>query len=145
MGLVNPAGDLYWDELKYNYGMRRNLFLVLAIIVGIILVVNSIKKLLTFRTTTQKVAEAQNRLEALREENKKLKEQLEYTKSEEFREREIRDKLGLVKEGEAIVVLPKENDENSKLETRRSGPAGLQARMGNSTPRPNWQQWWTLF
>ena len=133
MGLVNPAGDLYWDELKYNYGMRRNLFLVLAIIVGIILVVNSIKKLLTFRTTTQKVAEAQNRLEALREENKKLKEQLEYTKSEEFREREIRDKLGLVKEGEAIVVLPKENDENSKLETR------------NSKPRPNWQKWWNLF
>ena len=133
MGLVNPAGDLYWDELKYNYGMRRNLFLVLAIIVGIILVVNSIKKLLTFRTTTQKVAEAQMRLEALREENKKLKEQLEYTKSEEFREREIRDKLGLVKEGEAMVVLPKENDENSKLETR------------NSKPRPNWQKWWNLF
>lgn len=113
--------------------MRRNLILIFGVIVGILLVVNSSKRLLTFRTTSQKIQDAEKRLEHLREENARLQEQREYTQSEEFREREIRDKLGLAKEGEAVVILPKENDENSKLETR------------SSKQRPNYQKWWNLF
>lgn len=112
--------------------VRRNLLLVLGILVGILLVVSSTKRLFTFRTTTQKVEEAQARLEALREENKKLKEQKEYTKSDEFREREIRDKLGLAKEGEAVVVIP--NNERDQ-----------QQEKSNKQETPNYIKWWSLF
>lgn len=113
--------------------MRRNLLLIFGVIVGILLVVNSAKRLLTFRTTTEKVQEAENRLEQLKEENKKLQEQREYTKSDEFREKEIRDKLGLAKEGEAVVVLPKDDSRESKENSKK--PSGV----------PNYKKWWNLF
>ncbi|MBI3282911.1 septum formation initiator family protein [Candidatus Curtissbacteria bacterium] len=134
-----PTGRIMFRRVKI-YIVRRNLLLVLGIIAGVLLVISSTKRLFTFRTTTQKVQEAQVRLEALQEENKRLQGEREFTKSEEFREREIRDKLGLAKEGEAVVILPKENDENSKSVFRRKRDS-----TRNSKPRPNWQKWWDLF
>lgn len=126
---MNPVG---LGAVLYNNCMRRNLLLIFGVIVGILLVINSAKRLLTFRTTSEKVQEAENRLLALREESTKLKEQREYTQSEEFREREIRDKLGLAKEGEAVVILPKEHDGDQLPETRKK-------------QRPNYKKWWELF
>jgi cell division protein FtsB len=111
--------------------MKRNILLVLGLIVGLLLIVNSTKRLLTFRTTAQKVADAEARLEKTRTENKALKEELEYKESQEFREKEIRDKLGLAREGEAVVVLPK-------------GEGGGQAAEGKPGKR-NWEKWRDLF
>lgn len=104
-----------------------------GIIVAILLFVNGAKRLLTFRTTNQKVQEAELRLQKLKEENEKLKGQLEFTKTEEFKEAQIRDKLGLAKEGEVVVVLPKEEDSLQTTDYR------LQ------TNDPNYKKWWNLF
>jgi len=113
--------------------MRRNLLLVFGIVVGILLVVNSTKRLLTFRTTSQKVAEAEERLNKLRGENQSLKDDLDYKKSVEFKEREIRDKLGMAREGETVVVLPKDSVEES------NGP------VNNKQEMQNWEKWWSRF
>ncbi|OGD83338.1 hypothetical protein A2165_04325, partial [Candidatus Curtissbacteria bacterium RBG_13_40_7] len=90
--------------------MKRNFLLFLGVLVSILLVVNSTKRILTFRATSQKVAEAENQLEQLRQENDALKKDLEYKKGDEFAEEEIRNKLGLVKEGESVVIIPKEDE-----------------------------------
>lgn len=77
------------------------------------------------------IEEAETRLFNLKEENEQLKSELEYKKSNDFAEEEIRNKLGLAKQNEAIVVLPMEETKESDVENRKS--------------TPNWQKWWRLF
>lgn len=95
--------------------------------------VSGTRRLLTFRTTAAKVEESEKRLVKLREENEQLRRELEYKKSPEFVEREIREKLGLVKKGEAIVVLPQDDSSQSTVDG------------GQSTQVPNYIKWWKLF
>lgn len=108
--------------------MKRNLLLFLAVLLGMMLVVNGTKRIFSFRTTSQKVDEAEARLNKLRKEHEALKRELEYKKSQEFQEGEIRNKLGLAKEGETIVVLPKEDNAQSQ-------DAKTQKDL------PNWKKW----
>src|SRR3989344_5822720 len=112
--------------------MKRNLLLFFAFLVSIVLVVNSSKRILNLRTTSQQVKEAQAKLLELRQENERLKEELEYKKSKEFAEEEIRNKLGLAHEGESVVILPKEE--------------GQQVTTDNGQlTESNWQKWRDLF
>ncbi len=73
-------------------------------------------------------------VEELTLKNKELKERLEYVKSEEFVEKEVRDKLNMAKENEVIVVLPE------GLELRDQ-----QLEASNEEDLPNWQRWLKLF
>ena len=113
--------------------MTRNLILFMAMLIGVILAVNSAKRIHSFSQTSQKVQEAEDRLEALRKENESLKNELKYKESGEFAEKEIRDKLGLVKEGEAIVVIPEDDSSQSTVDS------------GQSREVPNWKKWKDLF
>jgi len=112
--------------------MTRNLILFMAMLIGVILAVNSAKRIHSFAQTSQKVQEAEDRLEKLRKENEALKNELKYKESNEFAEKEIRDKLGLVKEGEVIVVLPGESNDKTQESSDKS-------------TKPNWQKWRDLF
>ena len=104
----------------------------MAMLIGVILAVNSAKRIHSFSQTSQKVQEADDRLKELRKENEALKNELKYKESNEFAEKEIRDKLGLVKEGEAIVVIPQES-------------SGQPQESSGQDTRPNWQKWRDLF
>lgn len=100
---------------------------------SLLLAISSVRRILTFRTTSQKVSQAEARLEQLRKENEVLKSELEYKKSDEFAESEIRNKLGLAKKDEAIVVVPKKDDDSqSTIDDRQSKV-------------PNYIKWWNLF
>ena len=112
--------------------MKRNLLLLAAVIVSFLLGSSSIRRIQTFRTTSQQVAEAEVRLEKLREENAKLKAELEYKKSKGFAEAEIRNKLGLAREGEGVVLLPNQAGDQ-------------QLATSNQQPEPNWQKRVNLF
>lgn len=113
--------------------------MLLAIfVIGVIIVVNSTRRLLTFKVTANNVARAEERLERLRAQNEELKRELAYKQSPEFVEREIREKLGLVRRGEAIVILPKGDDESlDKL--------GTSLANDERKSTPNYKKWWRLF
>jgi cell division protein FtsB len=70
-------------------------------------------------------------------ENKKLEEELIKTQNQDFIEKEIRNKLGLGKSGEAIVVLP-DDDLLRKLAPQTSIET-------DTLPDPNWMKWKKLF
>lgn len=112
--------------------MKRNLILTVAILVSILLAINSSRRILTFRTTAQGVGDAQKQLDDLKRENEALKKELEFKKSDQFAEEEIRNKLGLAKPGEAIVMLPKGDERQTTNDERKN-------------ELPNWQKWWNLF
>lgn len=91
------------EKLKERFVKIRGYALILLIFLfGISLFRNVLK-----------VNEARNRLERekgkvreLEEQGKVLEEQLTVMQGNEFLESQLRDKLGLAKEGESVVVLP---------------------------------------
>jgi cell division protein FtsB len=89
---------------------------------------------MSFRTTAKSVVEAQKQLEDLKRENEALKKDLRYKSSDKFAEEEIRNKLGMAKPGETVVILPK-GDSNLQLTANNQPPVDI----------PNWQKWWNLF
>lgn len=113
--------------------MKRNFLLFLFFLASILLIVNGVRRLLTFKTTSERVKEAEESLVRLKRENEDLKRELEYKKGQEFSEKEIRDKLGLAKPGEAVVVLPKNDSSQSTVDSEQS------------IEIPNYTKWWKLF
>lgn len=77
------------------------------------------------------------RVAKMREDNKRLEAQILQTQGEVFIEKEIRDKLGLVKGGEAIVVLPDEDT------LRKLAPVAINESV--TLPDPNYRKWLKLF
>lgn len=114
--------------------MRRNLILVFAVIVLLLLGLNSFKRILSLQGTSKNVEKEEAQLEALRQENAFLKQELEYKKSQRFAEQEIRNRLGLAKEGEEVIVVPKKGDED-----------GSSQDTVNKKQVPNWKKWQRLF
>lgn len=108
------------------------------VIVGVsaILVVNLSRSIWDLWRRRDIVAERQEVLHRLEVENKRLKDELTYSESPLFIEQEARNRLGLGREGEEIVLLPKGQD--SGLKTEDSGEK-------NKEEVPNWKKWWRLF
>jgi len=76
------------------------------------------------------ITQAQKELDFQKQENQRLKSALSYSQTTEFIEKQARDKLFMVKQGEQKVLIPKES-ENSQ-----------EALKDNN---PNWKKWWNLF
>ncbi|MBI2008106.1 septum formation initiator family protein [Candidatus Amesbacteria bacterium] len=78
-----------------------------------------------------KVEMARNELAEAQAEQERLKAQLEYVQSDEFVEREAREKLGLGKPGEEVVIVPT--------------PSEIQDSRFKIQEGPNWKKWWKLY
>lgn len=107
--------------------MKRNILLFVTVIIALILAYNSFKRIKDFKLTAQTVDDRQAYLDSLKKENEALKKDLEYKESSQFAELEIRNKLGLAKAGEAVVIVPKEETSTQRPETR--------------SQKPNWRKW----
>ncbi len=114
--------------------MKAKLFYLAVIIAGAGASFGLAKNLYSTYQNTQLVAKAAQKLAALKLENTRLKEENNAAREPTFIEREARDKLGLVKPGEVVVVLP---DKTASLSASVvAQPKG---------PRSIWQQWVGLF
>lgn len=110
---------------------------LILIFISILLAVSLARNVVRISKVNQKIKEARLRVEKLKRENEKLEAKLESVKTEEFVEKQLRDKLGLAKEGETIVVLPDEEI------LRKLAPR--QEEEEDVLPDPNWKRWLHLF
>jgi cell division protein FtsB len=109
-----------------------------AIIVLVLLFLASlIRSLSRITKSKDRIGEARSRVEKLQKENEELKVKLDTSQSEAFIESQLRDKLGLAKEGEIVIVLP----EASIL--RQVAPKFEYEE--EVLPDPTWKQWLKLF
>lgn len=69
--------------------------------------------------------------------NKDLEKQIAGTQGVDFIEKQVRNKLGLVKSGEAMVILP-----DPEI-VKRLAP--VTDDLNESLPDPNWKKWEKLF
>jgi len=77
------------------------------------------------------------KLAKIQADNNKLIQELAQTQNPNFIEKEVRDKLGLGKTGEAMVVLP---DEDVLRKLAPQMPVEV-----DSLPDPNWVKWEKMF
>jgi len=106
----------------------------LLIAIFLISVINNINKIGRVHTELNKETE---QIALMREENTKLEAQVALVTSNEYIEKQIRDKLGLVKNGEIVIVLP-DREILKKLAPQAQDEASF-------FPDPNWKKWLKLF
>lgn len=107
------------------------------VIIGVsaILVVNLSRSIWDLWRRRDILYERQVVLDRLKNENKRLKDELTYSESPLFIEQEARNRLGLGKEGETVVIMPNVQYPISNIQTKEE-------KEGNP---PNWKRWWRLF
>lgn len=103
----------------------------------VILVISLLRNLGGAGRIKSDIAAEQARLKKMQEDNARLESEVTQAQSQGYIESQIRDKLGLAKEGEAIVVLP-DNDTLKKLAPQM--PSEI-----DSLPDPTWKKWLKLF
>lgn len=110
--------------------MKKILFVVTTVIL-LFTINNIIRSIYDIWQKKDFVVQAEKELSFQKQENQRLKSQLAYSKTEEFIEKEARDKLFMVKKGEQKVLIPKESENSQDL-----------LKKDNYS---NWKQWWDLF
>jgi cell division protein FtsB len=109
---------------------RGGLFiLVLGLVVAVRLGSNVVK----LYKSGGRLTEQEAKLVEVKKENKELKARLAQVQSSEFMEREAREKLGLGKEGEVVVIIPEKETESVKNKTQ------------TQDDEPHWVKWRKLY
>lgn len=86
--------------------MRKKLLVWFFLLGGGYLIVVLSRDLWRILSVKNRIIEAEQQVEELRQRQIRLKQEVEEVKSEEFVEKEARDKLLLAREGEVVVLLP---------------------------------------
>ncbi len=102
-------------------------------ILGIIVVISLVGSIINSWKKKDIVKEREDILRHVEDQNQQLKKQLEEAQTPVFIEKAARDKLGLVKPGEIVVLLGK---------PVATGSVSLRGEREESV---NWKQWWRLF
>jgi cell division protein FtsB len=121
------------NSIRAKFEKPSDLFLILIIFV---LVFSLARNITRINKASLKIQEAELRVEELKKENEELEKKLEVVK-EEFVEKQLREKLGLAKEGEIVVILPDEEV------LRKLAPSYEEEE--ETLPDPNWKKWLKLF
>ncbi len=115
--------------------MIKKIGLILIILTVLIVAYKLILQIFDALKSGDRLGAKENIVYNLEAENKKLKDKLSEAESPEFIEQEARNKLGLAKFGETIVIIP---DEKLKQVLEASNSA-KEVRL------PNWQGWLKVF
>jgi len=115
----------------------KGYFLYLVVLILVLLTVSLVRNILRISQAEDRVGEVRQRVESLSQENRELKGELEKVESEAYVEFQARDKLGLTREGEIVVVLPDEEI------LRKIAPRIEEEE--ETLPDPTWQRWLKLF
>lgn len=99
----------------------------------------TIRAIVTNLKINQEIGKVREEVARLDRENKALEEQIAYYKTPQFREREARRKLGLVKPDEKVVVIGRRREGEERSVRDVSGEEG------RAEKKANWILWWEYF
>jgi cell division protein FtsB len=122
------------NSLKKKINNYLGYFLVF---IGILLIASLIRNILKISEAKEKIEKERIKVEKLKGENEELEKKLQETSGIEFMEKQLRDKLGLAKEGEIVVVLPEEKVLEQLVPNLPEEEETL--------PDPIWKRWLKLF
>ena len=114
--------------------VRSRLVRVAVLVICIAIGIGIVRSVYTLSQKKGIIAERQQVLTQLTAKNRQLQEELMEATSPAFIEQAARDKLGLVRVGETVVIMDKSNPS-------ADGPNNQK----NPLESPSWKQWWQLF
>lgn len=114
--------------------MVRKIALGAIILIVLLIGHNLIVQIMDALRSGERLSEAADKVYRLEVENKQLKQKLKEVQSEEFIEEQSRNKLGLSKAGEILVIIP---EDKLRLVMEASAPARIRL--------PNPLGWWKVF
>jgi len=103
----------------------------------VILLVSTVKNINRVVNIRKQVEIEKAKVAKMQADNVKLQAQIAETEGAAFIDKQIRNKLGLTKEGEAVVILPEESIVKSF-----APPVSF---ADETAPDPNWKKWEKLF
>lgn len=112
--------------------MVKKLYFTLIILILLSLIVNLTRQIIKLWRVGSTVEKKSQELVLLESRHEELKEILKRVRDPEFIEKEAREKLGLGREGEMMVILP-------PLEV------SVQDSTEPTRQLANWEKWWQLF
>jgi cell division protein FtsB len=110
---------------------------IVFIVISLLMLVSLTRNIIKVKEAKERLKEKEEYIEKIGEENEELSQKVATFKSEGFIEKQLRDKLGLAKEGEIIVVLPDEET------IKKFAPSN--EKEEEILPDPNWKKWFKLF
>jgi len=110
-------------------------FIVLLLLIP--LCISAFRNYTKLHKAQETINKARQESETLQKEQDDLQNQLSQAESQEFVEKQLRDKLGLAKEGEVVIVLPDESELKKLVPPRQEEEQYM--------PEANWRKWKTLF
>ncbi len=97
----------FFQSLRVRFRILIEKFLNYILFIFVLFLFFSlIRGVFKLSDSDKKIKEAEHRLRELEEEKKDLESKLSMIESEDYLEKQVRDKLGLVREGEIVVILP---------------------------------------
>ena len=127
----NKPKEDFLKKVLSKFGVFIALFLILIFSISLI---RNVTKILDAK---RRIKEEGEKVKALEAENEEIRRKIEDVKSQEYLEKQMRDKLGLAKEGEIVVVLPDEET------LRKLVPKEEEEK--ETLPDPTWKKWLKLF
>lgn len=112
--------------------MKNNFFYSLVIIFLFSLIVNFSRQIYVTWKAGRKLVDLETEILELEEKNRELRAKLEKVQGKDFIEEEAREKLGMTREGEKVIILPTIVPPNFLADTE-------------DRPISNWRRWWKLF
>lgn len=118
--------------IRKQSGFNWKEWLILA--VGLIMALRVGTNVVRLHKLGAQVVEAERQLDSAKLKNADLKQKLEQAQTPEYLEKEVRNRLGYAKEGETVIIIPKE-------ELSTWGDLTSTDEAGLSNPL----KWWKLY
>ncbi|MFH1749504.1 MAG: septum formation initiator family protein [bacterium] len=128
-----------WYEKIFSGSSVGNLVIIgLVIYLSIIL----IRSVIGNYAINQEISRSYSEIDKLEQTNQDLEKQINYFKSDTFKEIEARAKLGYQKPGEKVIILPRDKESSGDSDNTDSLS---NLKRNNKPPNPNYLDWWQIF
>ena len=113
------------------------LFILASVLVIIFLGTNLGREFYRKYQIQREIASLQSDINSLEKNSYKLSQLIEYYKTDEYKEAQARERFGLGKEGENMIIMVEANDVETDIEIERE--------TNDSEGLPNYKKWWNYF
>lgn len=101
--------------------MKKRILQIVIILILLLFLIGTIRQVIKLNSAKSKIGKAEQKLENLKSENEKLRQEHDFRQTQGFIEEAARNQLGLAKEGETIVILPKVEGAKTEEIKKESG------------------------
>lgn len=129
------------EGVKTSTKIFSGIFFLAGLAVLVFIGVSLGKETYRKKQIQKEIGELQTEIAKMSQENREMENLIGYLSSQEFQEKEAREKLNLQKENERMIVLRKELDQRKE----NKGVNQDSKTAPSEDNSPNWQKWLKLF